>query len=80
MNDWTNDEIGTLRRIIRKAETDPEFSDDDIKALRQIADAFKGLQAFGRLAKWVIFLLAAVAGAFSAWEAIMVKVRAWVGG
>lgn len=79
MVDWTDAEIGTLRRLIKKAEADPEFSKDDIQALRQIADAFKGLRAFGRFAKWVIFVLAAIAGAVTAWETVAAKVRTWLG-
>lgn len=79
MADWTDAEIGTLKRLIQKAEADPEFSQDDIKALRQIADAFKGIQAFGRFAKWLIFILAAIAGAVTAWETITAKARAWLG-
>jgi sensor domain CHASE-containing protein len=77
--DWTEAEIGALRRLIKKAEADPEFSQDDIQALRQIADAFKGLRAFGRFAKWVIFVLAAIAGAVTAWETVAAKVRQWLG-
>ncbi|MGB1266336.1 MAG: hypothetical protein ACPG6L_11495 [Nereida ignava] len=79
MADWTEAEIGTLRRLIKKAEQDPEFSPDDIHALRQIADAFKGMRAFGRFAKWVIFMLAAIAGAVTAWETVSAKVRTWLG-
>lgn len=79
MADWTDAEIGTLRRLIKKAETDPEFTKDDIQALRQIADAFKGMRAFGRFAKWLIFLLAAMAGAVTAWETVAAKVRTWLG-
>lgn len=80
MADWTDTEVETLRRLIRKAEQDPDFTKDDLDALRTIADAFKGLRAFGRLSKWVIFLLAAIAGALSAWDAISERVRAWLGG
>jgi hypothetical protein len=79
VDDWTEAEIGTLRRLIKKAEHDPDFSEDDIDALRQIADAFKGMRAFGRFAKWVIFVLAAIAGAVTAWETVTAKARAWLG-
>lgn len=78
-NEWTDAEIGTLRRLIKKAEQDPEFTKDDIQALRQIADAFKFLRAFGRFAKWIIATLAALAVALGAWETVAAKVRAWLG-
>lgn len=79
MSNWTETEVGTLRRLIKKAEQDPEFSSDDIEALKQILDAFRGLRAFGRFAKWVVFILAAVAGAVTAWETITSKARTWFG-
>ena len=79
MDDWTDSEIQILRRIIRKAQEDPEFTKEDVQALRQIADAFKGLRAFGRLTKWIIFILAAIAGALTAWETVSTKVRLWLG-
>lgn len=80
MSEWTDKELLALRRLIAKAETDPDFSQDDIAALRQIADAFRGFQYFGRFAKWVVFLLAAVAGGIAAWEQVTAKLRAWLGG
>lgn len=79
MSNWTETEVGTLRRLIKKAEQDPEFSSEDIEALKQILDAFKGLRAFGRFAKWVVFMLAAVAGGVTAWETITSKARTWFG-
>ena len=79
MTEWTEKEVGVLRRLIAKAENDPEFSKDDIAALRTLADAFKGFQYFGRFAKWVVFLLAALAGFLTAYETVMVKVRTWFG-
>lgn len=78
VTDWTENELTALRRLISKAEADPEFSADDISALRQMADAFKGLQYFGRFAKWLIFILAAIAGAITAWEQVIGKVREWL--
>ncbi|GAA6176949.1 hypothetical protein [Sulfitobacter pacificus] len=80
MTDWTEKELAALRRLITKAEADPDFTRDDIDALRLIADAFKGFQYFGRFAKWVIFLLAAIAGAIAAWDAVIAKVRIWFAG
>ena len=80
MSEWTDKELLALRRLIAKAETDPDFSQDDIAALQQMADAFKGFQYFGRFAKWVVFLLAAMAGGIAAWEQVTAKLRAWFGG
>ena len=80
MSEWTDRELFALRRLIAKAEVDPEFSPEEIAALCQMVEAFKGFQYLGRFAKWVVFLLAALAGGIAAWEQVTEKVRAWLGG
>ena len=80
MTDWTDGEAAALRRLIEKAEADPDFTSTDIAALRAMADTYRGLQYFGRFSKWIVFLLVALAGAIAAWETVTTKVRAWAGG
>lgn len=80
MSDWTEHELMALRRMIAKAETDPEFTEEDILMLQNVADAFKGLLAFGRFSKWIVFILAAVAGGLTAAEQVTAKVRIWLSG
>ena len=79
MQDWTEEEYQALRRLIAKAEKDPDFTPQDIEALKAIAEAFKGFQFFGRFSKWVIFILASIAGAITVWEQLISKVRTWLG-
>jgi len=79
MTNWTPSELVALRRLIAKAESDPDFTKDDIVNLKQLADAFRGWQYLGRFTKWLIFLLAALAGAIAAYETITIKVQTWLG-
>jgi len=79
MTNWTPSELVALRRLIAKAESDPDFTKDDIMNLKQLADAFRGWQYLGRFTKWLIFLLAALAGAIAAYETITIKVQTWLG-
>ena len=79
MTNWTPTELAALRRLIAKAESDPDFSTADITNLKQLADAFRGWQYLGRFTKWLIFLLAALAGAIAAYETITIKVQTWLG-
>jgi hypothetical protein len=37
-------------KIVEKAERNSDFSTEEIRALRQMADAWRGLEAFGRVA------------------------------
>ena len=76
--EWTTAELSTLRRIIKKAEADPDFSKADIAALRALLEAFRGLQYLGRFAKWGIFALAAIAATLTAWSEITEKLRTWL--
>jgi len=79
MTNWTPTELAALRRLIAKAESDPDFTKDDITNLKQLADAFRGWQYLGRFTKWLIFLLAGLAGAIAAYETITIKVQTWLG-
>jgi hypothetical protein len=80
MSEWTENELVMLRKLILKAEEDPEFSIADIANLKTMADAFKGFQYLGRFAKYVVFSLAALAGFLTAYETIAAKARAWFAG
>lgn len=80
MSSITDGEAAALRRMLEKAQADPDFTAADIEALKAMADTYRGLQYFGRFSKWVVFLLVAFAGAIAAWETVTAKVRAWAGG
>lgn len=69
-----------IRKLIARAESDPDFSSEEIERLKTVADAAQVLLALGRGAKWVIFILAALAGAMTAWTQVKAGVRAWLGG
>jgi hypothetical protein len=73
MAEWSADELRTLRHVIAKAEQDPDFSAAEVADLKAIAEAFRGLRLFGKMSRWVIFLLAALAGAIAAWDQIIAR-------
>lgn len=79
-SDWTDTEMAVLRKMMKKAEEDPDFSAEDKEVIRQFLDAFKSLMFLGRFTKWVIFLLASIAGAIAVWDQLAAKVRTWLGG
>lgn len=79
MTEWTDNELATLRKVIAKAEQDPDFSPADVKSLREMMEAFRGFQYLGRFTKWAIFILAALAGAITAWDQITERLRSWLG-
>ena len=79
MTIWTDGEAAALRRMMEKAQADPDFTASDIEALKAMADSYRGLQYFRRFSKWIVFLLVAIAGGITAWETVMAKVRAWAG-
>jgi len=79
MTIWTDGEAAALRRMLEKAQADPDFTPSDIAALKSMADSYRGLQYFGRFSKWIVFLLVAIAGGITAWETVTAKVQAWAG-
>lgn len=78
--DFIAKEDELLRRLAEKLKADPQFSDADYKALRGLIQAYEGWRIFGRGAKWVIYVLAAIAGGMTAWNTIVAQARAWWGG
>ena len=79
MTEWTDGEAAALRRMMEKAQSDPDFTGTDIAALKTMVDTYRGLQYFGRFSKWIVFLLVAIAGGMTAWETVTEKVRVWAG-
>lgn len=80
MSDWTEEEIRNLKKLLQKAERDPDFSEEDLENLRKLIDFMRSLELFGRFAKWIVFVLAAIAGAFTAWDQILERLRVWLAG
>ena len=39
-----------LEKVVHVAETSQDFTEEEVRALKAIADAWKGLEAFGRVA------------------------------
>lgn len=80
MTNWTREELDSVRRMIEKAEKDPDFTATDVEVLKKVVEVAQGLGVFGRFTKWVIFILAALAGGLAAAEEIMEKARLWFSG
>lgn len=79
MTEWTEAEIAVLRKVMAKAEQDPDFSPEDLKSLHEMAEAFRGVMYLGRVGKWFIVGLAALAGGFTAWDQVSERIRVWLG-
>lgn len=80
MSDFTDAEADALRKLLERAEKDPDFSADEITLIKQVIDAARTLLTLGRFAKWVIFILAAIAGGLTAWGQIREHVTKWFSG
>jgi hypothetical protein len=74
---WTEREDELLKRVAEKLKNDPQFTADEVAALRIIIDAYRGWRVFGRGAKWIVYILAGVAGGITAWNTILLEARKW---
>lgn len=74
---WTLKEDELLARLADKLKHDPQFSREDEDALRGLIEAYKSWRIFGRGAKWIVYILAALAGAIAAWNSIILEVKKW---
>lgn len=78
--DWTEKHDRILAKVMEKVKNDPAFSDADLAALKEVLSAWNGWKSFGRLSKWIVYVLAAVAGAMTAWNVVIEQVRKWLTG
>ena len=76
-SDFVTREDELLKRLAEKLKNDPQFSPDDEAALRALIQAYQGWRMFGRGAKWIVYILAAIAGAMTAWNTIIAQARQW---
>lgn len=70
MSEWTEAERAALKKLIAGADADPSFTSQEREIVDQLIGAARTLLMLGRLAKWAIFILTALAGGIAAWEKI----------
>lgn len=64
-------EIELLQRLERLADSDPKFTPSETEIIKKMANAYIGLMAWGKLFKFIIYFLTALAGAILAWKTIV---------
>ena len=65
---------------IEKAENSPVFTDEEIRALKEMANAWHGLEAFGRVANIARKILAYVGWMIAIYVAIKLALSDWIKG
>jgi hypothetical protein len=78
--EFSNGEMERLRKLLDRADRDPSFSDEDKELLREIICVYRGIRAWGIGARFIVVVLASIAGGLAAWDVVSGKVRAWFGG
>lgn len=73
--DETNQLLEKLEEHLSK---DPDFSNSDLEALREMLQAWRGWVALGRGAKWIITTLGLIAAAIASWSVLASTVREWL--
>ena len=77
MEDWAAREAIILEKLRKRIRDDPTFDDDEVEALKVLIKAYQGWAAFGWFPKWVIYTMAALAGAITAYKTILESVQWW---
>lgn len=70
----------TVATAIAKAETDPIFTKEEIAALKQVADAWRGLESFGRVARVVRTILIYIGWMVAIWMFAKATAAGWITG
>ena len=69
-----------VESAIAKAERNPTFTDEEVRALKEMANAWHGLEAFGRVASVVRKVLAYVGWMIAAYVAFRFMATDWIKG
>jgi hypothetical protein len=72
------EDIELLRNLRQHIEADPKFSDDEVKLMRQVIDAYRSILALGKLGKWLVGVLATVTALIVGWEAVAKGIKQWL--
>lgn len=75
--DWAAREAALLEKLEHRVQAYPTFSKEEVEALRVLIKAYRGWAAFGWFAKWIIYMLAALAGAITAVKTIGGALKWW---
>lgn len=77
--DWTEKHDQILAKVMEKVRADPNFSEEDLAVLREMVSAWNGWKAFGRFSKLIVYILAGIAGAITAYNTVLGQVKTWLG-
>jgi hypothetical protein len=77
---WTDQDAERLRRLLDRADRDPSFSKEDADLLREMIRVYRGIRAWGMGARFLVVVLAGLAGGLAAWEVVTERVGKWFGG
>lgn len=77
---YTKDQTDALlERVERLVDKAPEFSAQDLVAMHEMLQAWRGWVALGRGAKWIITTLGLVAAAIASWAVLSKTLKEWLG-
>jgi hypothetical protein len=74
---WADREQEILDKLVARAKTDPQFTAEEEKVLKELIDAFRGWRSFGRFAKLIVITLGMLAASIAAYDAILERIRQW---
>lgn len=77
-SDW----VKTEHRIIQTVQQELSarcWTDEEKKVLTSMIETWQFIARAGRLARWIVISLAAIAGGIAAGKAIVGEVRTWLG-
>ena len=69
-----------VERALAKAESTHQFTDDEIAALKEMANAWRGLEAFGRVANVLRKVLAYVGWLIAVYVGVKYVIVEWIKG
>lgn len=75
---WADREQEILNKLVERAKTDPQFTAEEEKVLKDLIEAFRGWRSFGRGLKLIVISLGMLAAALAAYDALLERTRQWI--
>jgi hypothetical protein len=67
-----------LEKLEEAVDSSSQFTPEEVALIKRLVEAYKGWLFVGKTGKFIILVLATIAGAIAAYDVIIAKVRLWL--
>jgi hypothetical protein len=77
-DEYTQREAMLLDKLVDRAKADPQFTEEEAEALRQIIEAFRAWSYLGRMTRMGVVALGMLAAVIASWDTVLARAKSWL--